>query len=104
MGRDGHDPKFTMYKKGQDVMNTKHFILVSAIALSAAYSASTLAGESELFKQLDSDGDGAVSAVEAAADPKLAAEWDMLDANKDGKLEQIEFSAFEEKVKKVETK
>lgn len=43
-------------------------------------------GESPLFEKLDTNHDGAISKAEAKADPKLAAKFDTLDKNKDGKL------------------
>lgn len=42
------------------------------------------------FKKLDADGDGKVSRVEAAADPKFAERFDTLDANKDGAIDRVD--------------
>lgn len=47
------------------------------------------------FTKLDSDKDGMVSKKEASKNKDLAAKWDTLDSNKDGKLDQGEFAAFE---------
>lgn len=47
------------------------------------------------FTKLDSDKDGMVSKKEASKNKGLTAKWDTLDTNKDGKLDQGEFAAFE---------
>jgi hypothetical protein len=49
----------------------------------------------EQFTKLDSDKDGMVSKKEASKNKDLTAKWDTLDSNKDGKLDQGEFAAFE---------
>jgi hypothetical protein len=49
----------------------------------------------DVFTKLDSDKDGMVSKKEASKNKDLTAKWDTLDTNKDGKLDQGEFSAFE---------
>jgi hypothetical protein len=49
----------------------------------------------DVFTKLDSDKDGMVSKKEASKNKNLTAKWDTLDTNKDGKLDQGEFSAFE---------
>lgn len=43
------------------------------------------------FKQLDKDGDGAVSRAEAASDKEIAKRFKAFDANKDGKLQEEEY-------------
>jgi hypothetical protein len=43
----------------------------------------------------DKNSDGKISKSEAAADQKLAKQFDKLDANKDGNLDQAEFAKFE---------
>lgn len=43
------------------------------------------------FKQLDKDGDGAISVSEAAADKEIAKRFKQFDANKDGKLQEAEY-------------
>jgi hypothetical protein len=58
-------------------------------------SASGAAGSGETFTKLDSDKDGMVSKKEASKNKDLAGKWDTLDTNKDGKLDQGEFAAFE---------
>ena len=49
----------------------------------------------DVFTKLDSDKDGMVSKKEASKNKDLTAKWDTLDTNKDGKLDQGEFAAFE---------
>ncbi|HZP12779.1 MAG TPA: hypothetical protein VFB36_10190 [Nevskiaceae bacterium] len=59
---------------------------------SAAASA-TNAGDK--FGTLDKDHDGMVSKAEARKDKDLKGQFDTLDGNKDGKLDQSEFAQFE---------
>ena len=47
------------------------------------------------FTQLDSNSDGQLSRDEAQGDPRLSSQWDNLDANRDGNVDESEFSAFE---------
>jgi hypothetical protein len=49
----------------------------------------------DVFTKLDSDKDGMVSKKEASKNKDLTTKWDTLDTNKDGKLDQGEFAAFE---------
>ena len=93
----------------------KRNALIIAIA-SAAFSTSVLAAEvgaessgsadvtgssagistdTEGFARLDADGDGKLSREEAQADPRLSSQWDSLDANADGNVDESEFSALE---------
>jgi hypothetical protein len=44
---------------------------------------------------LDANGDGAISPHEAAANPKVAEQFEKLDRNQDQKLDRREFSRFE---------
>lgn len=49
----------------------------------------------EHFRRADKDGDGALSKAEAeAAMPRLAKDFDAIDANKDGKITQEELRAY----------
>jgi Ca2+-binding EF-hand superfamily protein len=49
----------------------------------------------ERFRQADKDGDGALSKAEAEAGmPRLAKDFDAIDANKDGKITQEELRAY----------
>jgi hypothetical protein len=45
----------------------------------------------------DKNSDGKISKAEAAADKKLAAQFDMLDTNKDGGLDAMEYAKLETK-------
>ena len=63
--------------------------------LSSPSSSSSAATGGDKFTKLDKDTDGMVSKVEAKKDKDLAKQFDTLDSNKDGKLDQAEFSAFE---------
>ena len=78
-------------------MKFAHLIVTSAFVASSVFAASALAGESEKFTQLDTDGNGTISSEEAAADPKLVEDWATADVNGDGQLERAEFSALEQK-------
>jgi Ca2+-binding EF-hand superfamily protein len=52
----------------------------------------------ENFKKADKDGDGALSRAEVDAGmPRMAKDFDAIDANKDGKITQDEMRAFGEK-------
>lgn len=61
----------------------------------AAYGADTAAYEYG-FNELDRDRDGFLSREEAREHETLASEWDSADADRDGKLSEAEFSAFED--------
>lgn len=51
----------------------------------------------ERFKHADTDGDNAISRVEAEKNaPRLAKKFDLIDGNKDGKLTQDELRAYRE--------
>jgi hypothetical protein len=52
-------------------------------------------GTGDVFTKLDADKDGMVSKKEASKNKDLTSKWDTLDTNKDGKLDQGEFAAFE---------
>jgi hypothetical protein len=52
--------------------------------------------ESNLFEQLDKDGDGSISQQEARAHSQLSESWNRFDQNGDGSLDQEEFSDFEQ--------
>ena len=50
------------------------------------------AADTAAFNKLDADGDGRVSAIEAANDSKVAAAFTQADADKDGYLTKAEFA------------
>ncbi|HVY81305.1 MAG TPA: hypothetical protein VG994_10020 [Steroidobacteraceae bacterium] len=50
------------------------------------------AADTAAFNKLDADGDGRVSAIEAANDSKVAAGFTQADADKDGYLTKSEFA------------
>jgi hypothetical protein len=47
------------------------------------------------FAKVDKDRDGNITKKEAASNKDLTKQWDTLDSNKDGKLDQGEFAQFE---------
>jgi hypothetical protein len=81
--------------EGESLMNSKHvvgvaFFLVSSVAYALGPNLS--AGN---FGAMDTNGDGYLHEKELAADKKLSAQMDRLDKNKDDKLTEVEFGAFE---------
>lgn len=52
-------------------------------------------GPSISFEDLDSDGDGYISKEEAADHPEVIENWQRYDTDRDGRLDEAEFSAFE---------
>lgn len=50
----------------------------------------------DLIEQLDKDGDGGISQQEAQDEHWLAANWDRLDRNDDGKLDSSELDRFKQ--------
>jgi Ca2+-binding EF-hand superfamily protein len=60
-----------------------------------AHRAERQARAAERFRHADTDGDGAISRAEAEKHaPRLAQKFDLIDANKDGKLTQDELRAY----------
>ena len=66
-----------------------------APSTSSPSSSGSAGASGETFTKLDADKDGMVSKKEASKNKDLTAKWDTLDTNKDGKLDQGEFAAFE---------
>ena len=66
--------------------------LLAAIATTAAIAAPQAADQAQhrTGAQLDANNDGAIDRAEAASHPRLAAKFDQLDVNKDGKLSAAE--------------
>ena len=63
----------------------------------ATAAAEPAAGAAEIvtFESLDVDTNGAISGDEAQANPALRAVWEEIDTNRDGQLDEAEFSAVE---------
>ncbi|MBT8128054.1 MAG: EF-hand domain-containing protein [Gammaproteobacteria bacterium] len=61
-------------------------LLVSGVAV---------AGDQNLYKHLDADQNGVISADEAAVSPELTSQWTRLDANADGMVDRAEFAKME---------
>ena len=76
---------------------TKQTVISSVALLAASVAFSVTAGEQDAFAQLDKDGDGYITALEAEAGKMLKEGWAAKDANGDGKVDQAEFSALEMK-------
>ena len=57
--------------------------------------ATSMSGDTGAFGKLDKNRDGSITKKEAASNRDLTKQWDTLDANKDGKLDQGEFAQFE---------
>lgn len=74
-------------------MTTKSLTFLASLLLATAAVAAE--GTSERFQQLDQDGDGRISATEAAQDPALSAAWDRIEKKEEGYIDRAEFSAFE---------
>ncbi|EGD10620.1 putative calcium-binding protein [Xanthomonas vesicatoria ATCC 35937] len=65
--------------------------MLAALSTGAVFAATPpAAGDAPRPGKLDSNHDGVIDRSEAAADPKLAAQFDRLDTNKDGKLSRDE--------------
>lgn len=77
-------------------MGVKNLIISGCITVTCAMTSVALA-EQAAFSTLDANGDSYISAEEADKNPALKDNWDAVDTNKDGMVEQAEFSAFEEK-------
>ncbi|WP_349657250.1 EF-hand domain-containing protein [Xanthomonas sp. 10-10] len=65
--------------------------VLAALSTGVVFAATVpVAGDAPRPGKLDSNNDGVIDRSEAAAAPKLAAQFDTLDANKDGKLSRDE--------------
>ncbi|MBO9738673.1 EF-hand domain-containing protein [Xanthomonas axonopodis pv. begoniae] len=65
--------------------------VLAALSAGTAFAATVPApGDTPRPAKLDKNGDGVIDRNEAAADPTLAAQFDTLDTNKDGKLSRDE--------------
>lgn len=81
-------------------MKSKEILIVVAVALLplSAYAAEYSSTTQEKFNQLDTNHDGYISQDEAKADSQLSQDWSRADSNNNGKIEESEFSAFEEEM------
>ena len=72
-------------------------IVAAVVALFpfAVFAAGNQTSSQEKFKNLDTNHDGYISKEEAMKSKWLSQDWSKVDTNKDGKLEESEFSAFE---------
>jgi len=81
-------------------MKLKEIMLVAAVVLPLVPVGVSAAGnqttDQDMFNKLDTNHDGYISQDEARSDRDLAKDWKSADTNKDGKLDESEFSAFEE--------
>ena len=68
--------------------------ILTALLASAFVATSAVAADDGLGG-LDQDGNGAISAEEAAYSERLTQAWKQVDANEDGVVDRAEFSAFE---------
>ncbi len=66
---------------------------ISADELRAFHQSQRGAARGEMWKRLDADGDGRLSRQEVASHPRLANDFDAIDANKDGFLSPEELQA-----------
>jgi hypothetical protein len=90
-------------------MNNKLWTISAAMLLSGAIYQTAIAAEADpgaamesaaavetvTFESLDADANGAISQDEAQSNPALSAVWEEVDTNKDGQLDEAEFSAVE---------
>ena len=65
--------------------------VVSTAALAKDMNKSDAPVSGDVFKSLDTDGDGKISRSEAAADSKISDSFDKLDRNSDGFITKHEF-------------
>lgn len=81
-------------------MKLEHILIVTVLAVLpvSLYAAGDSSTPQEKFSGLDINQDGYISRDEANKDMQLSKNWTAVDINKDGKLEESEFSAFEEEM------
>lgn len=70
-------------------------LLLGTSASGIALAADTPATPAPRLAKLDTNGDGVIDRSEAAANPRLAAKFDELDKNKDGKLSRDELPRWQ---------
>lgn len=82
-------------------MKSKKILIATVLAVlpMSVYAASDVtSAPQEKFISLDVNQDGYISRGEAMVDKNLSNHWVRVDINEDGKLEESEFSAFEEEM------
>lgn len=70
-------------------------LLLATSASGIALAADTPAAPAQRLAKLDTNGDGVIDRSEAAVNPRLAAKFDQLDKNKDGKLSRDELPRWQ---------
>lgn len=78
--------------KIKDILIVAVFVFLPLSVSAAEHEGTTKA----MFNKLDKNHDGYISKDESKADQDLSMNWSSADKNKDGKVEESEFSAFEE--------
>jgi len=76
-----------------DEIDANHDGQVTADELRAFHQKHGAKRSGAMLKKLDTDGDGRISRAEAQAAPRLAANFDAIDANKDGFITMEELAA-----------
>ncbi|HEX7402899.1 MAG TPA: EF-hand domain-containing protein [Usitatibacter sp.] len=76
-----------------DEIDANHDGQITADELRAFHQMHGAKRSGAMFKKLDTDGDGRISRAEAQAAPRLAANFDAIDANKDGFITMEEMAA-----------
>jgi Ca2+-binding EF-hand superfamily protein len=72
------------------------YVIFSALVIAAgSVYAGSQSTESEMFRNLDQDQNGAISQQEASKQQTLSQDWAKYDTNQDGQINASEFSAFE---------
>jgi hypothetical protein len=81
-------------------MKPKAILIVAAITLLplGLHAADYMSATQKKFNQLDTNHDGYISKDEAKADSMLSEEWSKVDPTNKGKIDESEFSAFEEEM------
>lgn len=74
-------------------------LLTMIFATAAAYAGDAPGPGKPARPTLDSNGDGVVTREEASAYPRLTADFDTADANKDGQIDAAELQAHREKMR-----
>jgi hypothetical protein len=75
------------------------FTMILATATATAYAGDAPVPGKPSRPTLDSNGDGVVTREEASAYPRLTADFDTADANKDGQIDAAELQAHREKMR-----